>query len=270
MFFLPSFGGGSLISSGDADLYSVIRVISTFNAAGLESYGRRMAETFDLHWPGEVGMTVYAEGWWETIGRAGLMNLEKVSPWLSAFKERHANRTFKDYRWDAVRFAHKVAAVCYAATCHSDRQDCDWLIWMDGDVITHAPVTEHALSEMLPRGDEWISWLDRARMYPETGLFVLNCRHPRHHEMILRLQTMYAADCLFKLKEFHDGFVIQHVVKESGIAAKSLSGDARRTSHPLVNGPLGAFLDHAKGQRKKAGRTPKAELVAPRAEAYWR
>lgn len=246
-----------------------IRVVSTFNADGLELYGRRMADTFDLYWPAEVGMTIYTEGWWENVGRAGLLDLEKVSPWLAAFKARHAGRTFSDYRWDAVRFAHKVAAVCYAATCHSDRQDCDWLIWMDGDVITHAPVSESTLAEWLPRGEDWISWLDRERLYPECGFFILNCRHARHHELIGRLESMYEEDRLFDLPECHDSFVIEHVVKRARVQTKSLSGSGRRTSAPIPNGPLGTFLDHAKGPRKQIGRTPKVELVNSRPEPYW-
>ena len=122
---------------------------------------------------------------------------------------------------------------------------------------------------MLPEGGQWIAWLDRTMAYPECGFYVLNCRHPQHERMIGTFEAMYAEDRLFLLPEFHDSYVLEHVVKASGVATMSLSGAARKTSHPAINGPLEAFIDHMKGQRKTSGRTPARERVMPGGGAYW-
>lgn len=233
-----------------------VLAVSTFNAEGLALYGRRMMESFRQNWP--IPLRVYSEGW------EGDVDLLAASPWLADFKARHAGRAFRDFRWDAVRFAHKVAAVCHAA-----REDIDYLIWVDGDTFTHSPVTMADLRKMLPEGGQWIAWLDRTMAYPECGFFVLNCKHPQHERLIGTFEAMYAEDRLFSLPEFHDSYVLEQVVKASGVATMSLSGAARKTSHPAINGPLGAFIDHMKGQRKTSGRTPARERVMPGGGAYW-
>jgi hypothetical protein len=238
--------------------------VSTFNGEGLELYGRRMMETFASHWPASVPLTVYSEGWTEECP-ANRVELITASPWLADFKKRHAGRVFRDYRWDAVRFSHKVAAVCHAALS----TDADVLIWIDGDVVTHSPISEAELEGLAPTGREWIAWLDRDKVYPECGFYMMNCRHLMHREVIAWLQAYYAEDLLFRLPEWHDSYVLEHIVKNSEVGRKSLSGEGRKTSHPLVNGPLSKFFDHAKGNRKKSGRTPKGERKIRDGVAYW-
>jgi hypothetical protein len=40
--------------------------------------------------------------------------------------------------------------------------------------------------------------------------------------------------------------------------------------HPLINGPLGQWIDHMKGGRKKTGKSNVAkDLMGDRKEAYW-
>lgn len=241
------------------------RAVSTFNAEGLEVYGRRMMRTFSQHWPESVDLTVYAEGWGFGYSPQTVVDLLGASPWLASFKERHKARRPRDYRMDSVRFSHKVAAVCHAA--RQDEQDV--LIWLDGDIITHSKVTLADLEELAPKGDEWIAWLDREKVYPECGFYMLNCRHPRHLEIIGAFEALYSDDLLFKLDEWHDSEALRHIVASTGAPAKSLSGAGYKTSHPLVNGPLGKWFDHAKGNRKTTGRTPKGELRVRRSEAYW-
>jgi hypothetical protein len=242
-----------------------IHAVSTFNAEGKRLYGDRMMGSFVRNWPREIGLTVYSEGWSETLHRVSVVDLHSASSWLSEFKARHAGRTFKDYRHDAVRFSHKVAAICAA----DEAIDCDVLIWMDGDIFTHAPVPLECIADLAPK-EEWVAWLDRERAYPECGFLMFNRLHPRHLEMMARLHRMYEGDELFSLSEYHDSFVIEQAVKAAGVAVKSLSGSGRKTGHPLINGPLGAFMDHCKGQRKMAGRSSKGELVSARREAHWR
>lgn len=240
--------------------------VSTFNADGLHLYGRRMMDTFDRFWPEEVGLTAFNEGWSERTGRERLLPLHATSSWLFAFKARHLGKPVRDYRMDAVRFSHKVAALCAA----DEKTDADVLIWVDGDVVTHSPVTMADLEALAPTGDHWIAWLDRERVYPECGFYMLNRRHERHKEMMEAFEAMYIEDRLFSLPEWHDSFVLDHVVKEARVGTKSLSGSARNSGHPLVNGPLSRWLDHAKGDRKKIGRTPKGERRIRDDVAYWR
>ncbi|TCN30337.1 hypothetical protein [Sinorhizobium americanum] len=241
--------------------------VSTFNAAGLELYGRRMVSSFREHWPEEVGLRVYSEGWGllDCWGPE-IVHLASASPWLNEFKARHGHRTFRDFRWDAVRFSHKVAAVCHAARTI----DVDVLIWLDGDIVTHASLTIEDLEGLAPRDGEWISWLYRQDMYPECGFYMLDRRHPEHDRLIASLEAMYMQDLLYGLAEYHDSYVLRHVVEAARVPWRSISGKGGTTSHPLINGPLGQWFDHLKGNRKREGRSRPADLKVARSEGYWK
>jgi hypothetical protein len=236
--------------------------VSTFNREGLDLYGKRMMASFIARWPNDINLRVYTEGWDQWLQP----DLHDHATWLLHFKNRHRDRKFNDYRWDAVKFAHKVAAVTHAAMTTS----ADVLIWLDGDIYTHSAIKEADLEKLAPVGEEWIAWLDRKSCYPECGFFMLNCKHPRHREMIAAFLGMYLDDKLFDLAEWHDSYVLNHVVEKSGIQTKSLSGEGCRTMHPLVNGPLGRWFDHLKGDRKRRGKSTSADIKVRRTEDYWR
>jgi hypothetical protein len=244
--------------------------ITTFHPFGLNLYGERMMKAYHRHWPAEVPLRIYSEGWdkkaHEWLEPFNVLPIES-SDWLAAFKYRHAHRDTKDYRMDAVRFSHKIAALLLADQHMSAR----YLIWIDGDTFTHSPVTLDVLKRWIPTRGAWVSWLDRRNKYPECGFYIIDREHPRHGEMMQRLRNMYADDRLFALKEWHDSYVLQQVVEQAGVGATSLSGPVGyRTGHPFVNGPLGAYMDHMKGKRKQKGRSHRSDLHVRRDEAYWR
>lgn len=240
--------------------------VSTFNKEGLEIYGHRMVESFRGHWPAEVPMRVYSEGWDDELPGADRVDLEESSLWLTDFKVRHHKRKPQNYRMDAVRFSHKIAAL----TAADNRTNAEFLIWLDGDIFTHADLSIQDLRTLTPSPNEWISWLDRSRAYPECGFYIINRAHPRNSEMMSRLVRMYSQDQLFSMSEWHDSYVLQQLVLRSGVKAKSLSGDGFNTMHPLINGPLGQWMDHLKGPRKRQGKSASRDLKVKRGEVYWR
>jgi hypothetical protein len=230
-------------------------VVTTYAERHWESHAKRCVESFSEHWQDDI-----------TLLHLDDHGLEKESPWLSQFKARHAHRPTTDYRMDAVRFAHKVAAIDLAAQAPNDV-----LIWMDADCVTHAPVDAAWLDGLLRDGD--FAYLQRTMKYPECG-FMMFRMNQRGRAFIEHIVQQYASDALFKLREWHDSFVIDHVRAQRErlgmLRCVSLSGSAERTHHPLVNGPLGAKLDHLKGPRKQAGRSHDRDLKVRRTEPYWR
>ena len=134
-------------------------VVTTFNADGYNTYGRRMIITFLQNWPKDITLRVYAEGCEVPISASNLevLNLEAVSTDLVAFKNKwrdvpKANGNIgpgserKAYKWQAVRFAHKVYAIFHAA----QTINTEWLIWMDADMVCHSPITVQKISELFP------------------------------------------------------------------------------------------------------------------------
>jgi len=246
--------------------------VTTFNTDGLNKYGRRMLHTFLKHWSAGVTLDVYYEDWnpaQEVQDELLTYVPIESSTWLAAFKKRNRERNnSQGYRWDAIRFSHKIAALLSA--CMRHQADAQFLIWLDGDIITHTDFDVEHLDTVLPY-HESIAWLDRSRFYPECGFYVLNLWHTGTRALLELLYQMYAGDGLFELKEWHDSYVLQQCVIQLDVPVKSLSGvQGFRTHHPLVNGPLGQWFDHLKGERKSKGKSMKYDLLVKRDEDYWR
>lgn len=229
-------------------------VVTTYAPRHWESHARRCVETFHKHW-GDIPLRQYDDA-----------RLYAQSPWLAAFKDRHRDKPTDDYRMDAVRFAHKVAAIHLAHMA----TDADVLIWLDADCVTHDAVTPEWLAGVLRDGD--FGYLRRAMKYPECG-FMMFRRNARGLAFIEAIVWQYTSDSLFEMAEWHDSYVIDQVreARETGgrLRVVSLSGHAERTHHPLINGPLGAKLDHLKGPRKVQGKSNARDLTVHRTEAYW-
>ena len=259
-------------------------IVTTFNSAGYETYGHRMIKTFLTNWPADVVLVVYAEGCTVTESAPNLFvkSLDQVDE-LTAFKQRwlgvpKANGDVsndpvrskrkdagKGFKWDAVRFAHKVYSVFDAAK----QSNSDYLIWMDADMVCHSPITVERLNQLCSKD---LCFLGRRGKYTECGLYAMNLNSERTHAFLKRFQEYYdhAESGIFTLAEWHDSFVFDAVrkqchLKEHDWSSHIISGEG----HPLINSEWGAYLDHLKGARKQLGRSKTADLKINRIESYW-
>jgi hypothetical protein len=254
---------------------SFVEVVTTMNGFGWQETGARMVHSFLERWPSDARLTLYAEDF-EPARTIGL-NVRKLPEWHIEFKRRHKGNSWAhgqtvtryDFRQDAVKFSHKVAALTDAGL----QNDNGILIWLDADTFTHAPVTHEWLKGLFPE-PSYVAWLDRHNCYPECGFIMFRCGHKAHQKAMQDYQDLYVTDRVFKLPETHDSFVFQRLIEGMVTAGDieppvSLSGD-KGWSHPFVNGPLGACMDHMKGDRKKKGRSSRWDTRQPRSEPYWK
>lgn len=263
-------------------------VVTTFNADGYDQYGRRMIETFLQTWPADVVLRVYAEDCCvtQTAPNLHVFDLSQASPELVAFKNKWHNvpkangdvsgdpiRSLrkdagKGFKWDAVRFSHKVYAIFHAAkNCNSNV-----LIWMDADMVCHSPITTEKLNHLIPENSD-LCYLGRKGKFSECGLYSMNLQSSMIKTFLQEFQRMYdnAEHGIFHLDEWHDSFVfdavrtrmpfLQQVDWSNGI----ITGEG----HPLINSQWGAYLDHLKGDRKSIGRSKHKDLKVNRQEKYW-
>jgi hypothetical protein len=262
-------------------------VVTTFNAAGYEKYGQRMIQTFLQNWPAEVDLVVYAEGCVVSESAPNLIvhDLEAVSTELVAFKTKWKNipkangdvsldpvrskrkDSGKGFKWDAVRFAHKVYSIFHAAKTHST----DWLLWMDADMVCHSPITIETLDRLCPNVHD-LCFLGRRGKYTECGLYAMNTKHKSIERFLQDFQRMYddAETGIFNLAEWHDSFVFDAVRNNQQLnqldwSSHLITGEG----HPLINSEWGAYLDHLKGSRKNTGRSLAGDLKVKRTETYW-
>lgn len=264
-----------------------IAVVTTFNEKGLKQYAQKMINTFLDHWPKEITLHLYPELCNPAVkdhSRVTLKRLEEV-PELMDFKNRwkdvpKANGDVtndpvrskrkdagKGFKWDAVRFAHKVYAIfdCARTT------DADILIWMDADTICHSPITMEEICRLIPV-DKDLCFLGRKGKFSECGLYAMNLRSNAVQDFLKKFQWMYdsAELGIFTLEEWHDSFVFDVVrrkttLKELDWSSHLITGEG----HPLINSDWGAYLDHLKGDRKFIGRSKDKDLRVKRTESYW-
>ena len=259
-------------------------VITTFNADGYAKYGQRMIQTFLQTWP--VNLIVYAEGCsvQETAPNLEVRDIAIVDN-LTAFKQQwqkipQANGDVsadpvrskrkdsgKGFKWDAVRFSHKVYSIFHCAK----NTQTDWLIWMDADTVCHSPITTDDLTRLCPPEKD-LCFLGRRGKFSECGLYAMNLHSPTMQLFLQKFQYMYdhAAQGIFDLAEWHDSFVFDAVrqkvkLNELDWSSHLITGEG----HPLINSDWGAYLDHLKGKRKTTGRSPATDLKVQRTEAYW-
>ena len=270
-------------------------VVTTCHAAGYDTYGRTMVETFLAHWPAEVPLLLYHEGFEPPAvpGRIEAHDLLATCPGLVDFKRRHAGnprangqrprwrrvrlgrmamtlplpRRQPSYRWDAVRFAHKSYALFDAAR----RTDADVLIWIDADTRFFADVGLAELAVLAPT-ESAASCLRRPD-FTETGFVAYNLRHPETRQLLAEFEAMYTDDLLFAEREYTDSWLFD-VVRERAEARGAhvydiAEGGGWQASHVLINSRLGAFMDHMKGGRKDEGASRADDLIVARNEAYW-
>jgi len=248
-------------------------VVTTMNRAGWEETGRRMAASFNHRWPeAAMPLTVYAEDFEPDVA----VHVRRLPDWLDKFKadyggaesaRGHRNGVY-DYRWDAIKFAHKVAAVTDFGAALTDGV----MIWLDADTFTHSDVTVEWLEGLFPE-PAYLAWLDRINAHPECGFVMYRSSHPYHRNFMESYRNLYTSGELFKLDQTNDCTALQRIVTVKMANGKipapvSLSGD-RSWHHPFVNGPLGACMDHMKGPRKAQGRSRKRDTRKMRTEPYW-
>ena len=277
---------------------SSITVVTTFHPAGLSKYGQRFLDSFALRVDKRIKLLVYAEDC-KPINpdpsRIEIIDAKKALPKLNAFKakwghipkangditnepQRHTRRDWmKKFKWDAVRFANKTYAVYDACT-----RSKDWCVWMDADTFVHSDWTYEEFKELLPK-EAYITYVGRGKgsqTWPECGFYGLNLNHPVCHEFLKEFERMYedAENGMFLLDEWHDSYVFGMLLKKythhlsHDYSADMYLREAKSGGggHPLINGPLGKWIDHMKGGRKDKGKSDSKDIMVNRTEDYWK
>lgn len=263
-------------------------VVTTFHTKGYNQYAQKFLKTFIDKWPSEVTLYAYAENCevFETATNLIVRDLHQSSPELVKFKETWKNvpkangdvrndpvRSLrrdagKGFKWDAVRFSHKVYSIFHCAkNC-----DADVLIWMDADSICHSPISIGELNNLIPHRYD-LCFLGREGKFSECGLYTMNLRTENVQKFLETFQSVYdnAETGIFQYDEWHDSFVFDEVRKLCSLNELNWTkGLIKGEGHPLINSPWGAYLDHLKGKRKDYGKSLPTDIIVTRNENYWK
>ena len=263
-----------------------ISVITTFPPNKWNQYAKRMLETFDQNWPQSITLKVYYEGSMPTDApqsdRIQWIDLHKACPDLVAFKDKHKDNPYANgfkvgsstdqkgsFLFEAVRFAHKSFCVSHETLNSST----ELVIWLDADVVTHSAIPLEFIESLLPQ-NFYTAYLGRQKIYPECGFVIYNTQHPQHKKFMTAWQHLYNNDELFELEEYHDSYLFWHLLKKHNLVDQSFNiseGHPHRPGvHVFINSPLGQYMDHLKGSRKKQGISKKSDIYVHHNSDYWK
>src|SRR6056300_1455568 len=276
---------------------SDITVVTTFHQPGLEKYGQRFLDSFAERVDKRIKLLVYAEDCSPVnldASQITVFDAKEELPKLNAFKERWRNdpkangippaeikarrpRDWnKEFKWDAIRFANKTYAVFDA--CERSK---DWCVWMDADTFVHSDWSYEDFAKLL-LNNTYITYVGRGKgsqTWPECGFYGMNLNHPVCHEFLKEFERMYedADNGIFTLEEWHDSYVFGEILKkykdfpshDYGAVMYLKEAKTGGGGHPLINGPLGKWIDHMKGGRKNRGKSDPKDIMVNRTEDYW-
>ena len=277
---------------------SSITVVTTFHSPGYAQYGKRFLESFAKRVDKRIKLVVYAE---DCVvdnpdpNRIEILDATQALPKLNAFKTkwkdvpkangippddikaRRPRDWHKEFKWHAIRFANKTYAVFDAW-----EKGKDWIVWMDADSYIHSDWSYDNFKALLPE-NAYITYVGRGKgsqTWPECGFYGMNKNHPVCHEFMRDFEAMYedADNGMFTLEEWHDSYIFGEILKRytqfpsHDYSAEMYLREAKTGGggHPLINGPLGKYMDHMKGGRKKTGKSDKKDIMVNRTEDYWR
>lgn len=222
-----------------------MRVVTTCHAQGLKDYAFRWLEA-RKNWPKDTEFLFYREGFEVDCPGKDLSEI----PELQAFKRRHAGYKPPDWRFDVVKFSNIAFAIYDALHDHDGIG-----MRLDADAVTYKKIPKGLIEKLLDGA--YLGAYQRQGMYSETGIFIVDCKHPQHKHFMDVYRDWYLSD---KFKAFntgwHDCIAFDYAIKVTGVPVTNLSGEHFKSTHPQALSELGRYIDHCKGPRKEKGASP--------------
>lgn len=256
-------------------------LITSLTRSNYDEYGQEFFRTFREFWPKTVKLVAYYEG--EDYPEMDTENVEwrRVQEIQGFKKWMHDVSQFPfmcgqtpsgyDIQHDA-RHIRKVLAEIHGCNTFGGKV---W--WVDADNITHQPVPENWLDEVLPDGKFCAflgrEWGDNPQkwVYTETGFIGFNSEHPLFETFMRSYWEITRSGLFLTLRQWHDCASFDAVRRTIDTPEHFVDLSSHlQTMHPLINSVLGAYMDHAKGHRKKDGRSSKEDLIIDRFEDHWK
>lgn len=238
-----------------------ISVVTTFPVDHFDVCAKEMLESFVKYWPEDIGLYIQVDEMPEDQARLmnnkildatgeGRCNLSfKFDDEQKAFIERWKDHKPQSYLGEAIKFSHKVFALekCGDAL----KNDIDYLIWLDADVITKSKVDYEWLKKVLPANDEVVCYLDRKGLHSECGFVAYNMKNGGY-DLLLKMKNEYVLDGILT---YEKGVTDCHVLDTclEGKKYKSLCPNYKYGRDDINVWPesvLAERMVHRKGRRK--------------------
>jgi hypothetical protein len=187
-----------------------ISVITSFNDYYYNLIGKYCVSSFLKNWPNEINLTCYVEDCkLEDHERIEEIPFSDLSPTYFEFQQSK----FKDR---VKTFAKKGYSIIHAM----ENIECDRLIWIDADVITHKPMSFDFIDTICSDSDlatfmGVVHEKENKRYFScESSFFILNKRHNHFTDFRKRYREYYDDKITDNLRRFYDGEVLGATIKD--------------------------------------------------------
>lgn len=187
-----------------------IAVITSFNKHYYDLIGKFCVASFIKNWPENIKLNCYVEEMsLEDHYRLNQIPFSDLPiTYFEFMKTKYKNRV--------KTFAKKGYSIIHAM----ETIDCDLLIWIDSDVVTHTPVSQTFL-ESLCLDDTMSSFMgvwheanNKHYFSCESSFFVVNKKHKNFPQFAQRYREYYDNKLTENLRRFYDGEVLGATIKD--------------------------------------------------------
>jgi hypothetical protein len=198
--------------------------VTSFRKEDYDVYAKKMLESVAEKWkPDDFRLVVYLEGYKDTNGlvqspQIEYREIENIDA-RSSFIKRNSDKNGRfaeapyNYRFDAVRFCHKVYAYSDLAFQLIEDEYKGWLVWLDADTITKKMFKAEDAAKLLPSNAD-IVHLGRIDIdYSETGFVGWNMSMHNAASLIVDIRGAYDTNEIFGYREWTDSFVFTRLLK---------------------------------------------------------
>ena len=227
-----------------------IDVITSFNQHYWDMIGRDSVESWQKFWPNPLRLTCYVEDFvMPAQPRCLVRDWTVLGARYQAFQD-------SDQKARVKTFAKKA----YCIMTHWRWSSAHRMIWIDADVITHAPIPLPFLEQQCP-DHVLISYMGvnhdhQGQRYhsAESGIFVVNLRHALFDDFARAYEQRYDQQQHEDLRRFYDGEVLGAVCRQfqsTGAVLDVCAKLGKDYKTPIRHTAWGQYLHHHKSKHSK-------------------
>lgn len=235
-----------------------IAFITTFPNNAWPVYAKQMLESFIKFMPSEIPILIQLDdaALVDEVGKFMRPQDAIAEGWtqdhLDFVTRNKQHDDPQDYRRQVTRFSHKVFAIsrAYEAVKKQKAQGGaapKYLIWMDADTTVTRPVTMDDIKACLPVEGNAASYMGR-KDWPHSECGWLAFDLDNHGGTIIDVwHGLYVSDEILKLKETHDSWAFDHVIKSVGAPKCTNLTEDKPGMDIWQHSPMGKWSTHHKG-----------------------
>ena len=251
------------IEKAKRPLKKLPNVITSFNFAGWERYGKRFIESWKEFAPPSIRLTVYYEGdefenldFPQGISWRPIEEVEFLRDYMESLRFPIMHGIVRD-KYD-INYDARMARKTFMQI-HSARKFGGKVFWMDADAVLYKHMPESFLDQQLP-DNKFSCFLGRDGWYfTESGFIGFNADHPIAKDFFRAYAHVFITGVIFTQQWWHDciGYdQIRFLAYQQGHEGEfvNLSSHVPKgTMHPHANSEIGKYVKHLKGDRKETG-----------------